>query len=366
MKKILFVANVAKEHIIKFHIPSIDKFKSAGWQVDVACSGEEKVPFCDNQFVTSWKRSPFNLNIFKGIHELKNIIERSEYDVVYCHTPVGGVVARLASLKARKRGTRVVYFAHGFHFYKGAPLVNWLIYYPIEKILAKFTDAVITINDEDFKNAKQKLKVKEVYKINGIGIKTAAFSEFSKDVSRIKIREELNIPQNANVLIYLAELIPNKNQGMLLDTLKNVLKKHKNTFLLLVGPDHNDGKFQKYSETLGVVENVRFTGWRADKSELYSAADICVASSIREGFGINLVEALASGLPVVATYNRGHSTIIRDGIEGYLVNIGDSVEMAQKVCQIIENNQLIGISSEELLKYDESVIVEEIINYVSK
>ncbi len=142
MKKILFVANVGKEHILKFHIPTIKKFKEEGWQVDVICAGEDKIPFCDNQIIAKWKRNPFNFALFKGIRQLKKHLKDNYYNVIYCHTPVGGLVARLSAKKTRKLGTNVVYFSHGFHFFKGAPVLNWLLYYPMEKYLAKYTDKI--------------------------------------------------------------------------------------------------------------------------------------------------------------------------------------------------------------------------------
>jgi glycosyltransferase EpsD len=365
-KKILFVANVAKEHILKFHVPSIKKFKEAGWIVDVACSGSEEVPYCDKQYHTSWKRSPFSLKTLVGIHDLKKIINKNHYDVIYCHTPTGGMIARLAAVEARKKGTKVVYFTHGFHFYAGAPLMNWLIYYPIEKLLVKWTDTIITINKEDYLNAKKRLKCKCVYRLNGIGIDLERFTSINRDESRVRCREELNIPQDAWVMVYLAELIPNKNQGMLIDTLKLLHVNHPNTFLILAGIDHNNEKFQEYADEIGVSNHIRFLGWRDDIEVLYAASDICTASSIREGFGLNIVEALASGLPVVATRNRGHKTIIEDGVNGYLVDIGDSQSMVNRITQVLTEKTFQEYTLMDLFKYDEEEICKRILRYVVK
>ncbi|MBR4099795.1 MAG: glycosyltransferase family 4 protein [Clostridia bacterium] len=365
MRKILFVANVTKEHILKFHIPTIKKFKDEGWTVEVASSGTEEVPYCDKKYVMPWKRSPFTFATFAGIKALKKIIDNGKYDIIYCHTPVGGLIGRIASLSARKRfDTRIVYFAHGLHFYKGAPLLNWLIYYPVEKILAKVTNSIITINEEDYNNSKNLLKVRETYLIDGIGVNINEYNSFSKEAARKKVREELNIPENANVLIYLAELIKNKNQKMLLDVLKQVQCELPDTYLVLAGFDHNNGKYQEYAKEIGVFEKVRFLGWRSDKANLYACADICTASSIREGFGINVVEALASGLQVVATKNRGHSTIIKNDVNGYLVDINDVEEMSRKICEIIKKQSLTVVSQEELSKYDEQIVTEKIYNFV--
>lgn len=364
--RMILVANVAKEHVLKFHVPTIKMLKEAGWCVDVACSGDEEVPYCDHQYHMSYKRNPFTPKTFKGIKELKEIINNGNYDVVYCHTPVGGMVGRLASIGARKRGTKVIYFAHGFHFYKGAPLINWLLYYPVEKILARFTDKVITINDEDTENARRLLKVNQVMQLPGMGIDLTAF--YGTDVAheRKRIREELNIPENAWVMIYLAELIPNKNQKMLLDVLKKVCQVNNNTYLLLAGVDHYNGEIQKYASEIGVEKNYRYLGWRSDKEALYSAADVCTATSIREGFGLNLVEAMAIGLPIVATNNRGHKTIVVDGVNGYLVDINDSDKMAKRVVEIMTNNTLKTPTENELKQYDQNEIIKRIIGYVSK
>lgn len=364
--KILFVANVAKEHILKFHIPSIRKFKEIGWQVDVACSGEEKVPYCASQFQMSWKRSPFSIKTIIGIFELRKRICENKYDVIYCHTPVGGFIARLAARKIRKKGTKVIYFSHGFHFFKGAPLINWLIYYPIEKLLARWTDLIITINKEDYINAKEKLKVLKVCMIDGMGIDLKRFQSVDRKCERMNIRNTLRIPQDAWVMIYLAELLPNKNQSMLLDTLKLVKERNSNTYLLLAGIDHYKGKFQEYAKKIGVYENVRFLGWRDDTEKLYAAADVCTATSIREGFGLNLVEALAAGIPIVATRNRGHVSIIQEAVNGYLIDVGDCDAMAERICQIMMENKLHPVGIEQIEKYDSDVIVNEIITQIKE
>ena len=341
MKKILFVANVAKEHIIKFHIPSIKMLKDDGWVVDVACSGEEDVPFCDKQFKTSWKRNPFTPKTFKGIKELKTIIKEGEYDVVYCHTPVGGLVARLAAKKARKAGTRVIYFAHGYHFFKGAPLLNWLLYYPMEKILARKTDDIILINREDYELTQRKFKKCTPYLLNGIGIDLdrLKLSE-DREAIREQYRKELQIPSDATVLIYCAELLKNKNQTYLMRALKKVLEKNPNVYLLLAGMDHCNGEFVEYAKKIGVDAHVRFLGWRDDIAKLYVTADICTPTSIREGFGINLIEAMYFGLPVVATDNRGHRTIINDGENGFLAGLKDEATFAERILELAENKEL--------------------------
>lgn len=338
--RLLLVANVAKEHVIKFHIPTIKMLKEFGWKVDVACSGEDLIPYCDNQYQLSYRRSPFTIKTFKGIRELKKIIDEGNYDIVYCHTPVGGLAGRVASINARKKGTSVVYFAHGYHFYKGAPKRNWMLYYPVEKILSKYTDAIITINQEDYFLTKEKYLNCQAYLVDGIGVDLERFKVEDKGTVRKQYRKQLEIPQDATVLIYLAELLENKNQTFLMDALKEILEERSNIYLVLAGFDHSNGAFLEYAKNLKVLDNVRFLGWREDVGNLYAMSDICTASSIREGFGLNLVEAMACKIPVIATRNRGHETIIKNGVNGYLVELDDVKDLKEKVLSLIDDKVL--------------------------
>lgn len=340
-KKVLLVANVVKEHVLKFHVPTIRYLKEQGWTVDVAASGEETVPYCDKQIRGVWKRSPFTIDTLRGVRQLKGIIDEGDYDIVYCHTPVGALVARLAARNARAKGTKVVYFAHGFHFFKGAPLINWLLFYPVEKILAHCTDLLITLNDEDYIRAQKRFpKNLPVEQVPGVGVEFSRLDVDDPALCRKRLRRQWGIADDALVLIYVAELIRNKNQQMLLDMLKKVKEKHTDTYLVLVGPDHADGHYQRLARQMGVADSVVFTGWRSDIGACLRAADIVVASSLREGLALNIVEAMYCGLPVVATDNRGHVPILRDGENGFLVHVNDSQKMAQRVLEIAENPQL--------------------------
>jgi len=334
-KKLLFVANVAKEHIVKFHLPTIRKFKEEGWQVDVACFNDAKVRYCDRQFDVSWNRSPFSIGTFKGILEIAKITKENHYDLVYCHTPVGGLVARLGARHARKNGTKVIYTVHGFHFFKNAPKKNWLIYYPIEKYLSHYCDAIFTVNEEDYQLAKEKFINTEVRLIPEVGIDFKRLDLKDPSMTRKNYRLQLGIPENAFVMIYVAELIPNKNQEMLLNALKLLRDKGYDVYLILAGPDHYDGHIQKLTVDMQISDYVKILGWRNDVGELMYTADVCTASSIREGFGINLIEALYCGLPVVATNNRGHLMALKNGQNGLLVETDDYQKMAEYVEQLM-------------------------------
>lgn len=361
-KKVLLVANVVKEHVLKFHVPTIRYLKEQGWTVDVAASGEETVPYCDRQIRGEWKRSPFTLDTLRGVRQLRRIIEAEHYDIIYCHTPVGALVARLAAQKARSGGTKVVYFAHGFHFFTGAPLINWLLFYPVEKILAHRTDLLITLNDEDYARAKKCFPKKlPVMQVPGIGVEFSRLDVDDPAQCRAQLRSEWGISDDALVLVYVAELIANKNQKMLLEMLQRVKEKHPDAVLLLVGPDHADGHYQRLAQQMGLADSVIFTGWRKDVGACLRAADIAVASSLREGFALNIVEAMHCGLPVVATDNRGHVPILRDGENGFLVHVGESEKMAQRVLEIREKAQLREkLTHVDVSRYSARAVAEQI------
>ncbi len=339
-KKVLLVANVAKEHVIKFHIPTIRMLADRGWIVDVACAGLDKIPYCNHQYTLSYERSGINWKLLKGIKELQKLIDEQNYDLIYCHTTIGGVAGRIASRHAHKQGTKVIYLSHGYFFYKGCPVSYWPTFFLTEKILARYTDAIITINEEDYEISKRHFQPCHVYRINGIGVDYDKLFITNPFEERKKCRLEMSIPLDATVLIYLAELHKNKNQELLLQVMQRLIEQGKDVFLVLAGFDHSNGRYQQLARSLGIADRTKFLGWRQDIGRLYAMADICTASSIREGFGLNLVEAMACGVPVVATRNRGHSSIIRDGENGFLVPIGAIDEFASRVSMLISDAEL--------------------------
>lgn len=362
MKKILIVANVAKEHIIKFHLPTIKMLKENGWNVQVACSGEDEVPYCDKQWRMKYKRNPFTFNTIIGIFQLRKILNNEDFDIIHCHTPTGGIVARIATINLKNK-PKVIYTSHGFHFFKGAPFLNWMLFFPVEKFLSYFTDILITINQEDFENAKKyNFHAKKILKISGVGVKLNKYKVNDKSL-RLKYREMLNIPKDSFVLIYVAEIIKNKNQKMILNALKEVQKDIPNTYLLLVGPDHTTGEFFSYAKDMK-IKNVIFTGWRSDVPNLLNCSDCYVASSIREGLGINLIEAMSSRLPVIASDNRGHRDIIKNNTNGILIKLNDYKAMAEAIINIYQNpefrEELVQNSQKTINDFENDVILEKL------
>ena len=202
MRKVLFTATV-DSHILHFHIPFLKYFHENGYEVHVATNGDDPIPYCDKKINIPFERNPFKFNNIKSIGKLKKYIDNEHYDIIHTHTPMGAVVTRLAAVGSRKKGTRVIYTAHGFHFFKGAPLLNWLIFYPVEKFLSRYTDTLITINHEDYELAKSKFKkCKDVQYVPGVGIDSKKFVSSMDDLEKNKLRDSLGLRPDDFVMAF--------------------------------------------------------------------------------------------------------------------------------------------------------------------
>jgi len=366
MKKVLFTATV-DSHILHFHLPFLKLFKENGYEVHVATNGNEEIPYCDVKHVVSFARSPFKLSNVKAIGQLKKIVNKEKFDIIHCHTPMGSVVTRLAAKKVRKRGTRVIYTAHGFHFFKGAPLLNWLLFYPVEKYLSKYTDTLITINQEDYELAKNKFKkCKNIEYVPGVGILPEKFDfKFTKK-DRLELRKSLGLKENDFVLIYPAELNKNKNQIMLIRVMENLIKEYKSIHLLLPGKDSYDGHYQKVVTEKKMSSYIHFLGYRSDIPQLLKIADVAVATSKREGLPVNIIEAMYVGLPIIATNCRGQRDLVIDGKNGYLIDIDDDKKMQEYIEKLYENMDFYGTLIKESQKIVEKYVLDEITKNIQK
>lgn len=338
-KKVLFVATVTG-HILAFHIPYLKMFKDAGFEVHVASNGEQEIKYCDKHFNLNFARSPFSKNNIGAYRELKEIIEKENYNVIQCNTPVGGALTRMAAKKARKKGTRVIYMAHGFHFFKGAPIKNWLIYYPVEKYFSKYTDDLITMNDEDYNLAKKKFKAKNIHYISGVGIKKERFDITISDEEKMTLKKSLGLNENDVVITYVAELIKRKNQEMLITAMKDLASEHSNLKVLLVGNGAMTEEYKKLIDSYDLNKNVFLLGYRKDIPQLLNISDIYVATSKMEGLPINILEAKVAKLPVIATNSRGQRELIKNNENGFLIEVGDVEALKKKIKILCEDSAL--------------------------
>lgn len=324
MEKVLFISNITKK-IGSFSIVSIDAAKECGLQFQMAANwsgaGEEQIESDQKEYNVKIHnipidRSPYSLRNKKAYKQLVEIIRQENIDYIHCNTPVGGVLGRLAGKKCGVK--KVIYQAHGFHFYKGAPLKNWLLYYPIERLLAHWTDAIITINQEDYARA-QKFHLRnhgKVYYVPGVGIDTTKYLIDKK--SRIEKREELGITADQFVIISVGEINTNKNNRVVIEAIAKTGRKDVQYLLCGVGAEQS--RLKELSEKLGIQKQIHFLGYRSDISELYQAADAFALPSFREGLSRSLMEAMASGLPCIVSDIRGNRDLIENGQGGYLYN----------------------------------------------
>ncbi len=362
MKKVLFVATV-ESHILRFHLPYLKQFKSLGYEVHVACKGNSKIEFCDVKHNINFERFPFKPSNIKAYFALKKIITENNFKIIHCHTPVGGVIGRLAAKGERNKGTNVFYTAHGFHFCKKGPIIDWLIYYPIEKILANITDCLITINEEDFSLAKKKFNANNVFKINGIGVELNKFAQNITYEDKINIKKSENINEKDYIISYVADLSKRKNQGFVISAMPQILKHIPNTKLLLIGPDTANGVYSKMVKELSLCESIYFLGERSDIDKLLSITDISISSSKREGLAVNIIEAQAGGKCVIASNVRGNRDLIEHNKTGFLFSLNNSQEFIKTIIDTYNDNNLKNIVEKNAVlsvqKYSQRQVVND-------
>ena len=353
---------------MEFHVPFLKMMKEMGWETAVAARNdyeipaECKIPYCDKYFDIPFERNPLKINNLKSLFALRRIIEEEKYDIIHCHTPVGAMITRLAASKARKNGTKVIYTAHGFHFYKGAPLINWLAYYPVEKILAHKTDVLITINKEDYNNAKNFKAGKIVY-VPGVGIDLDRFNR--KTCSSDEKRIELGIKQDAFVLLSVGELIRRKNHIMILDAL-GILKKKgllSNLQYCICGSGTLLSKLEEKAKELGIQDHVHFLGYRNDISEIMKCSDLFMFMSLQEGLPVALMEAMSCGLPVICSDIRGNRDLIENEKNGIIID-NDPNQIAAEIIKLKNDiklrNKYSQMSKETIKLYRLSIIKPQI------
>ncbi|MDI6452377.1 glycosyltransferase family 4 protein [Peloplasma aerotolerans] len=370
MKKALMLASVASM-IDLFNRDNLDILTSLGFHVDVACNfdngsitSQEKVDTFKRELIDS-DYQVHNLPIPRSITKLKKIYQSykivnklcqtNNYEIVHCHSPIGGFIARLACKKARKKGTKVIYTAHGFHFYKGAPIKNWIIYYTIEKMLSKFTDTIITMNIEDYQNAKR-FSTKNTIYIPGIGIDVDLIK--NTVINKSSKRKQLGLTDEDFVFISIGQLSVRKNHEVIIKALSLVT--NDSIKLIICGLGELESYLQKLVNDLGLKKRVIFTGYRSDVYELLHMSDAFIFPSLQEGLPVSLMEAMAVGLPVVCSRIRGNIDLIQDGINGLLMNPKD-IEATSKNINLIYKDKIIRQKMSEnnikiINNYDKNII----------
>jgi len=330
--------------MFQFLVPYVNYLALKGFHVDVACSSaelyekegyfkkiKESVPAGCKVYHIRTKRNPFDIHNIDGLIDLKRIINIENYNLIWTNEPVMGVMTRVAAIRARRHGTKVMYMAHGYHFFKGASVKNW-VFYPIEKLMSHFCDAIVVINWEDYYLTKNKFNI-PVFHINGIGVELNKFSNVLVD--KKQKRKELGINDNEVIVISVGELQTRKNQEVALRAIAKL--SNKNVRYILCGTGELKDRYINLSKELGIENQVKLLGHRYDVPEILAVSDIFVHPSQREGFGISVIEAMAVGLPLVTSNVQGIKDYMVNGVNGYMCNPFDVSSFTKAIKHLVEN-----------------------------
>ncbi|USB33024.1 glycosyltransferase family 4 protein [Paenibacillus sp. YPG26] len=341
-RKAAYVATVYS-HLAAFHLPFMEDLRREG--VEVHAYGH---PDHRREKVTSegfecrdiaFSRRPLSWGNVKALFQMIRWLRRERYDLIHVHTPNASLITRLAALLSGSRG--VVYTAHGFHFHTGSSRLGWLIYYPLERFMSRFTDTLITINQEDYERASGFPVRNRVVYLPGVGVDISLLSPVA-NASEVELRNELGIrnPAASLVVLCVAELNRNKNQQQLIHAVYSLTQRGVPVVLLLAGVGTEEAEYIKLCQQLGVEDQVKFLGYRQDIQELMQAADVLALVSRREGLPKVLLEGLAAGKPILATDVRGSRDLVLHGDNGYVIPVDDSQAAAAALQELYDDPQL--------------------------
>lgn len=362
-KKVLFAATVYS-HLAAFHKPFIKMLQGKGYEVHAAANPDNgRKEEIEKMGVICWdipfSRSPYRLANIIAIRELTKLFHRHYFELIHVHTPIASFLARYVAKKC-KQGS-VLYTAHGFHFYEGAPLQNWLIYYTAEKVARRWTDGLIVMNAEDYKNGKR-LGFREnesLFFTHGVGISFEQYSASSN--SGLYVREQLNIDQDDIIISYIAELNDNKNHMFLLRNWNELLQYHSKIHCLIVGTGEKEHELKKYVKQES-LKNVHFLGYRNDIPEILSQSDIVTLLSYREGLPRCLMEAMVCEKPLVVSNIRGSRDLVKHGVNGFLVDLGDDRSLVESFKKLINDKDLREKMGQASLKEIQSYNLVHVLN----
>ena len=357
MKKVLVLCTT-DSMIWNFLVPHIKKMQENQVEVECACSrtGSYFDELTEKQGLIlheiPFERSPYSKKNFIAYKKLLRLMKENHYDTIFCHEPVGGAMGRLVGHRTK---CKVIYMAHGFHFYKGAPVINWLIYYHVEKLLAHYTDLLITINKEDYLAAK-KFKAKRVALINGIGIDINKFKKIETEY----LREKYKLSKNDFILLTVGELIPRKNHATIIKAIAEM--KNSRVHLFIAGEGELEKELKTLVEKEGMEDKIHFLGFCRNVNELCNSCDAFIFPSVHEGLSVALMEAMACGKPVIVSKIRGNVDLIEHKKGGFLVETND-VQGYEKAIEVLMKNKKL---CEKFGSYNREKIAKYDVKYVEK
>ncbi|HFI0782904.1 TPA: glycosyltransferase family 4 protein [Streptococcus suis] len=380
MKKVLMISTVPSM-IGQFNMSNIKLLMKLGFEVHVACNFKDRSVWSEErvqkfqlelnklgikQIQIDFPRSPFHFyKLFKSYLTTFKLLHTEKYIFLHCHAPVAGIISRIAGIGNQ---VKIIYTAHGFHFYRNSPVKNWILYFPIELLLSLHTDTLITINQEDYTIAKNMFFMRDLHLIEGVGVDYKRF--YPNRQAGILKKQKLGFSQEDKIVIYVGELSTRKNQTFLVEVMSLIVKKNPSVKLLLVGKGELYSKIKTEIENYQLSDNVFLLGYREDIDELMQASDLAVSSSRQEGLPVNLMEALGVALPIVATDCRGNRDIVQNEQNGYLISNFNVTLFADAILNILNNVSISEYYSKSSLvlskKYDINYIETEMENLYKK
>ena len=341
MKKLLITSTDLM--MIQFLVPHVKHLSENGFHVEIACSvvgGRiDEVRRALDGYVKAihtvrLERSPVSPKNLKGYGDMKRLLAENHYDIIWTNEPVMGVVTRLAARTARKQGTKVLYMCHGFHFFKGASLPNWLIFYPVERFMSRFCDMIVTINHEDEARARI-FHCPRVEYIHGIGVNT---DRLRRRDEQSDIRAELGLEAEDLLVLSVGELNDNKNHQIIIRAIAKLAD--EKIHYAICGKGDRLEHLKALAEELCIAHRVHFLGYRKDVVDICSRADIFTHPSMREGLSVASLEAMYCGLPLVMSTVRGAEDYLKDGQSGFLYSCNDVDGFAKGIHQLRKNPEL--------------------------
>lgn len=337
-------ANVASM-IQQFNMDNLRILLDLGFRVDVACNFEQGSTISLDAiqalrsrldgmgircFQVDFSRNPIRFKAHVSSYcQMKDLLTQGDYAFIHTHGPISSAIVRLA---ASRKKVPVVYTAHGFHFYQGGPLSSWLLYYPVERLLARHTDTLITINGKDYYLAERLLRPGYLVRVFGVGIDTAKFHLPGFD--KAAYRKTLGIAEGDFVLLSVGELSDRKNHRVILEAMRILNRPNLN--YVIVGMGANEGMLKELAVQSGLQDRVFLLGYRQDIPELCNMSDAFAFPSIREGLGLACLEAMAAGLPAIASRSDGPVEYLADGQMGYLCNHDDAAAFAKAIATLMD------------------------------
>lgn len=378
--KVLMLSSVASM-IDQFNMPNIRLLQEMGYEVHVACNFKEGNT-CSDKRVRKMRKSLQDMRVVmhqwdcprgigrvmicrKAYRQLLKLTSQHEFEWMHCHSPIGGALARMV---AHRKKVRVIYTAHGFHFYQGAPWKNWLLYYPAEKLLSYWTDMLVTVNQEDYAFAKRYLGAAKTLRISGVGIDTKRFGVLCTEQERLVFRNKYQIPEDAVIILSVGELNKGKNHQAVLKALTFLRRKerlsskdayHKDVYYFICGKGRLHKKLMRDARRAGMDTYLRMPGFQENMPWIYRNADIFVLPSVREGMPVALMEAMAAGLPCIVSDIRGNRELI-DEAGGIRFSYQSQKQLVCALEKMITDEQLRMLSGEynrqKIKNYDLAIV----------